>query len=135
MPADWRAPCLAGDLLFDDGTSSNPTLPAIGNGFLATFVVSCRQGRVDFYLSLSLSLSPPSPLTLHSIPTLQESDVVYSAGLFNGDSLGALGAVSHRAAIPAFHVTADGSSQTARALDLRQASFEVEQSLPQIVNM
>ena len=90
MPEDWKDPCRAGDLLFDDGSSSNPTLPAIGNGFLATFV---------------------------------GSDVVYSAGLFNGDSLGSLGAVSHRATIPAFHVTADGSAQSSRALDLRQAAF------------
>ena len=115
MPADWKQPCLAGDLFYQAGDKPGPPLvagaeqvaegdvlnlmPTIGNGYLATFVAS---------------------------------DAIYAAGLFNGDSMGALGPVSHRAAIPAYHIqvgSAANATVVGRALDVRKAVFMVRSTL------
>jgi len=104
MPADWRAACLGGDLFYEaPPASADSHMPAIGNGYIATFV---------------------------------QSNVIYAGGLFNGDSTGSKGGVSHRATIPAYHVSlappttkqgaaapAPAYTQVGRALDVRRAVF------------
>ena len=59
-----------------------------------------------------------------------QSDTIYAGGLFDGDALGKLGPVSHRAAIPAFHVTpAAEGTLVGRALDVRRAVFTSRSSV------
>ena len=59
-----------------------------------------------------------------ALATFVKSDVIYAGGLFNGDSMGAKGPVSHRAAIPAYHISlASGDLADTRALDVRRAVF------------
>lgn len=59
------------------------------------------------------------------LATFVQSGVIYAAGLFDGDSVGATGKVSHRATIPAYQVSIGGLdlSATRAALDVRRAVF------------
>ena len=67
------------------------------------------------------------------LATFVKSGIIYSAGLFNGDSMGALGPVSHRATIPPFHVSvgapAGAAAVTDSALDVRRAVFTQRSTL------
>jgi hypothetical protein len=67
------------------------------------------------------------------VATFVKSDIIYAGGLFNGDALGALGPVSHRATIPAWHVSwqvaGTQGSDIVQALDVRRAVFTERSSV------
>ena len=99
MPSDWFDSCMAGDLFYQSGADA-----ATKPGSTTNLMPTIGNG----YLS-----------------TFVLSDIIFAAGLFNGDSLGAKGPVSHRAAIPAYHVALprNGTTLLHRALDVRRAVF------------